>query len=431
MLMLKQQMLFDVDVPPVVGRDAVSTTFVDNMRLPVHGWIRYSAGFSAEWVQSVIRELGCGAATRVFDPFAGSGTTLLAAEQLGIESCGLEAHPFVARMAEAKLAWRSHPEVFRSLTKRIQIAASSVSVDLRIYPKLIRECFDDETLSSLDRLRQAVAELDDDSPSAKLAWLALTGILRKCSHAGTAQWQYVLPKKSKSAPQSPDAAFDKLCRAMFRDMFDFADRSAPAAQLIRGDARTCEGVPDGYANLVVTSPPYPNNYDYADATRLEMSFFGELRSWSELQAKVRCHLLRSCSQHVPERTINLAEVLADPVLDPIRLEITDICQQLAEIRLTKGGKKTYHLMVACYFLDLAKVWLSLRRVCDSPSTVCFVVGDSAPYGVYVPVIDWLGRLAVAAGFDGFRFEQTRERNTKWKNRKHRVPLCEGRLWVQG
>jgi hypothetical protein len=104
---------------------------------------------------------------------------------------------------------------------------------------------------------------------------------------------------------------------------------------------------------------------------------------------------------------------------------------LAEVRLTKGGKKTYHLMVACYFRDLAQVWRSLRRVCAEGSTVCFVVGDSAPYGVYVPVIEWLGRLARAAGFRQYRFEKLRDRNVKWKNRKHRVPLCEGRLWVDG
>ena len=48
-----------------------------------------------------------------------------------------------------------------------------------------------------------------------------------------------------------------------------------------------------------------------------------------------------------------------------------------------------------------------------------------------PVIEWLGKLATSAGFRSFTFEKTRDRNTKWKNRKHRVPLCEGRLWVEG
>ncbi len=431
MPVLKQAMLFAMDAVKNPARDAVSATFVNNLRLPIHRWVRYSAGFSAEWVQSVIRESVAWKAARVFDPFAGSGTTLLAAEQIGVECCGVEAHPFVCRMAEAKLAWRSDPEAYRARIKKVKVTAGDFKTDLAAYPKLIRECFDDETLTTLDGLRQAVAEHDDGSPSAKLVWLTLMAILRKTSHAGTAQWQYVLPKKSKSAPVPADAAFENMSRTIYRDMLDFADRQSPAARLLQRDARTCDGVPDQSVNLVVTSPPYPNNFDYADATRLEMSFFGELRSWSELQSKVRCHLLRSCSQHVPESEINLEAVLAEPELAPIREEITDVCQQLAEIRLTKGGKKTYHLMVACYFWDLARVWLALRRVCDSPGDVCFVIGDSAPYGVYVPVIEWLGRLAVAAGFSHVRFERLRDRNVKWKNRKHRVPLCEGRLWVKG
>ena len=88
-------------------------------------------------------------------------------------------------------------------------------------------------------------------------------------------------------------------------------------------------------------------------------------------------------------------------------------------------------MIGCYFLDLAQTWRALRRVCASPSEVCFVIGDSAPYGVYVPVIERFGKLALAAGFDSWSFEKLRDRNIKWKNRKHRVPLREGHLWVRG
>ena len=96
-----------------------------------------------------------------------------------------------------------------------------------------------------------------------------------------------------------------------------------------------------------------------------------------------------------------------------------------------GGKKNYYTMIALYFLDMAHVWRELKRVCKEGAEVCFVIGDSAPYGVYVPVDEWLGKLAISAGFKEYNFEKTRDRNVKWKNRKHTVPLKEGRLWVKG
>lgn len=97
---------------------------------------------------------------------------------------------------------------------------------------------------------------------------------------------------------------------------------------------------------------------------------------------------------MPDKNVDLAHVLAQPELDPIRAELQPICDDLGQVRLTRGGKKTYHNMIGCYFLDLAQVWQALRRVCESPSKLCFVVGDSAPYGVYVPIMHlaWPTRL---------------------------------------
>ncbi len=205
----------------------------------------------------------------------------------------------------------------------------------------------------------------------------------------------------------------------------------PPGRVLAGDARTCADVPDGWADLVVTSPPYANNYDYADATRLEMCFFGEISGWGDLQGAVRERLVRSCTQHVAPYAGRVAEVLEAPLLAPIVAELTAVCSQLAEERDRHGGKKPYHAMIAHYFADLARVWASLRRVTRPGGQVCFVVGDSAPYGVHVPVDRWLGELAVAAGFRSYRFEKWRDRNTKWKNRKHRVLLHEGLLRVEG
>ena len=427
-----QQKLLFPDTANVneVSKEA-SSTFVNNMTLPVHRWFRYSAGFSATWVESEIATAQTGGAVKVFDPFAGSATTLIAAESMGAESFGLDAHPFVARIAAAKLQWRSDPAAYLKKSTEIRKAAAKLTPQITGFADVIYKCYDDAVLEKLDVLRQAVQLSNDSSPAAELTWLTLIAILRKTSKAGTAQWQYVLPKKQKSHVQDPFDAFSACSRMIHQDMLQGQSLTTPQAQFLQSDARTCAGVPDNWANLVITSPPYPNNYDYADATRLEMSFLREVASWGDLQDTVRRHLVRSCSQHVPERSNNLEEILADPILTPIRSELSDVCHQLAEIRLTKGGRKTYHLMVASYFRDLAAVWKSLHRVCQPDANVCFVIGDSAPYGIYVPVIPWLGTLAVAAGFQSYRFEKTRERNIKWKNRKHRVPLQEGRLWVKG
>jgi hypothetical protein len=426
-----QLSLFETDDANGGVSDASSSTFVDNMKLPVHRWFRYSAGFSARWAESVIAESAAQGLTRVFDPFAGSATTLIAAEDVGVESCGIDAHPFVCRVARAKLARRSDPEEYRRLGTIVLRAAKRVKPSIDGYPPLIRKCYSEDSLAALDQLRQAYEHVADGSTASELTWLTLAGILRKVSHVGTAQWQYVLPKKSKRNPVEPFHAFGTQMEMVYRDMRLASRVAGPAARFMPSDARTCEQVPPGFATLVVTSPPYTNNYDYADATRLEMTFLGEIRGWGDLQDAVRKHLVRSCSQHVPPGSVVLCDVLRNAELEPIRSELSAICQQLGEVRKTKGGKKTYHYMVACYFSDMARTWHALRRVCTSPSRVCFVIGDSAPYGVYVPVADWMGRLAVSAGFSEYHFEKTRDRNVKWKNRKHRVPLCEGRLWVEG
>jgi hypothetical protein len=426
-----QALLFPPEELAPQVSDAGSSTFTNNMKLPVHRWFRYSAGFSAQWVESVLRDSLPQGPVRVFDPFAGSATTLIACEKLGIECWGIDSHPFVARIARAKLQWRSDVAAYKRKIEQMRELAAQIKPDISGYPPLIQKCYDKKSLAELDVLRRACEKVQDGSPAAELAWLTLTAILRKVSVAGTAQWQYILPKKRKRSPMAAHRAFAECYEMICEDMAFGEAATGPRAHFLEADARTCQGVPDKAATLVITSPPYPNNYDYADATRLELSFFGEITGWGCLQNKIRKHLIRSCTQHVPEAAVNLEEVLSSPELWPIKDELSDVCEKLGKVRLTKGGKKTYHLMVACYFRDLALSWKALRRVCDSPCKVCFVIGDSAPYGIYVPVVPWMGSLAMAAGFKSYEFEKTRDRNIKWKNRKHRVPLLEGRLWVKG
>jgi DNA modification methylase len=425
-----QKTLFDL--PPSSQKATRSGTFIDNMKLPVHRWFRYSAGFSAEWVKSLLKEFNAKPTSIVLDPYAGSGTTLVAADSSRIPSVGIEAHPFVFRIARAKTLWSTSVESFEKKSQAIIKRAMKTKHASNQYPKLISECFSPDALFSLGKLKESWLEYSDESPESLLSWLAVTSILRKASSAGTAQWQYILPNKTKKVVTEPIEAFQTQIELMKSDMVYFQESyDSSLAKVIQGDARDCQSVPSNNIDFVITSPPYANNYDYADSTRFEMSFWGEVQSWGDLHEAVRKNLIVSSSQHASIEKLSLESVLANNVLNPIQPEITKVCERLAEERLLHGGKKHYHTMIAAYFRDSANVWLELRRVCKPGAKLCFVIGDSAPYGIYVPVDKWLGELALAAGFKQFTFEKLRDRNIKWKNRKHRVPLHEGFLWIDG
>ena len=57
-----------------------SGTFIQNMKLPIHRWFRYSAGFAAKWVENIINDFN---PKRILDPFVGSGTVCIEADKRG------------------------------------------------------------------------------------------------------------------------------------------------------------------------------------------------------------------------------------------------------------------------------------------------------------------------------------------------------------
>ena len=174
-----------------------SGTFVDNMALPVHRWFRYSAGFAAQWVEQVLAEWGIGKQHVVLDPFAGSGTVAIVCDTRGTPSLGVDAHPVVSRVCQAKLSWTTPPERLADFAATVLRQAQTQDARRPDYPSLIERSYDPDALASLDALKSSWLQMQDKSSESELVWLALTAILRPTSKAGTAQWQYILPNKTK------------------------------------------------------------------------------------------------------------------------------------------------------------------------------------------------------------------------------------------
>lgn len=424
-----QQELFLFPEYEIQIKDKTSSTFEDNMKLPIHRWYRYTAGFSASWVSKVIEEELNNGRSHIIDPFVGSGTVAIESTKHKVEAYGLESNPYVYRIASAKLQWnKQSPSHIREVATKLLNFAKNGETDITEYPILIKKCYPENTLLKLDSLKRACLKMEHGD-DRDFMWFIITSILRSTSPVGTAQWQYIQPNKTKANVLDPYDAFLKKVSDICQDIIVSRQKdSHHNAQILQQDARGNVDIPDNWCDLVITSPPYANNYDYADAMRLEMSFWGDLNGWDGLH-NVSSNLVRACTQHVSKLKNEINELINSPLLTPIREELQEKFDLLAIERGNHGGKKNYHFMIVAYFYDLACVFRTLNAKTKENCKMCFVIGDSAPYGVYIPVDKWLGKLAISAGFRDYSFEKLRDRNIKWKNRKHRVPLKEGRLWI--
>ena len=75
-----------ITLEPSLSRQLVS--FQANKSRPVYRWYKYKEGFSAALIEYLLTRFGV---TRghILDPFAGSGTALFVASELGIDADGI------------------------------------------------------------------------------------------------------------------------------------------------------------------------------------------------------------------------------------------------------------------------------------------------------------------------------------------------------
>jgi len=407
-------------------------TFSKNMTLPVHRWFRYSAGYSADWVKHVIRDFKENTKIEnpvILDPYSGVGTTIIAAEEVGVKGIGIEAHPFIHKVAKYKINCNVQIKELRNAANEIlAIGLSNPRVTAKAEtPDLLLKAYpEQEILHQLWGLLDALALLSHSEEIRQLIELAIVCCVRPCSPVGTANWQYILPNKRKANPKGVSSCFtaiiDQFCTDIESKQTD--SNFGKLASAVLGDCRDISNVKYNSIDLVITSPPYANNFDYADATRLELTFLGAVENWGGLHDAVRKYLMISSSQHASKVKPDSESDLESDLLAPIKEELSIAYRTLSEVRKEKGGKKHYHTMCVSYMLSIAQMIKELDRVMKSEnSRADIVIGDSAPYGVHLPIDKWITILASKYGFNVTEMH-LRDRNVKWDNRVHKVLLKE-------
>jgi DNA modification methylase len=227
----------------------------------------------------------------VYDPFVGSGTTLVEANTFGCDAIGADISAFNCLLSRVKIGSYSLAGLELALKTTLERARQSDPPTLRESTPWMREWYVPRALHELLAYRMACEELEPDFMS--VAHVILSRAAR--SARMTTHYDLDFPKRPIGEPYWC-LKHKRTCRPVeeagkflhrytvdtIRRLRDFSIlRRQREALVLHGDARAIELPiePSG----IITSPPYPGLIDYHEQHRYAYELLGlEERRGSEL-----------------------------------------------------------------------------------------------------------------------------------------------------
>jgi hypothetical protein len=400
-------------------RDAAAA---ENKSLPVHRWVPWIAGFSAQFVEDAIEAFLPRRAQDkqvVLDPFAGVGTTLIEAVKSGRSAIGYEINPFAALAAEVK-------------ANCIDVNAAGLGRNIEDF-----------------RSRLCALESQIDRAWTRGGASAVGRLASRLSHKAPSGFKSRVPFFSPPVEAKFLAALDLVSslRAPYRSLFQVALGStmvsfsnytyepslssrpgagkplienAPVARVIcskldnmlddtrlvqteygRAWKRTARHVtnatyfeaalPARSVSLLVTSPPYMNNYHYVRNTRPQLHWLGLIGASNGLRA------YEDESFGKFWQTVRQAP---SPGLTSKLTSVKSLVERLHTINVDRApyGGPGWANYVTTYFNDCERFITKARQQLRPGSRAVIVVGNSIIQGIEFKVDQLFAELAEDAGF---------------------------------
>ena len=401
----------------------------DNMRSPVHNWYRFTAGFSYKFVD-IILDNYVNTDVRVFEPFAGCGTTLVECQKLGFRCVGNESQELMCNIINAKLNWNiSDKDILEGLeTINVYLKENIDSDDLKKeFNPLLISLYDDNSLRELYCIRDAVRNMNDNRLQLFFN-LALSQTLHKAAIHPIAV-PYI--SRSKKIVDS-GFAWDKfkiISESMLADIRKMPSRDR-LAQVYNFDSRQQNpDIADSSCGLCISSPPYLNNLDYGEVSKVHSHFFEFTSNWNDITEKIRHKLVTGATTHYRDSEFDMDTFMKNEFVRNNKELIKDLLSLFEGIKKNaklRKGRKSFHILMMYYFEDMYYVLKEIRRVLSDGAETFLILGDSAPYGILVPTTQFLGEIALSAGFREYEIHKIRDRGDKWKGltNRHDVLLSE-------
>jgi site-specific DNA-methyltransferase (cytosine-N4-specific) len=216
----------------------------------------YPAKFIPEIPDALLDALPLPPGTAVFDPFCGSGTTLVQAQARGIKSVGVDLNPIAVMISRVKTAPIASG-IGRCLSEVLERALNDQSPNIPSIPRL-DHWFDKPVQKALGALLSAIAGANP--AHREILRLATSSIIVRVSKQES-DTRYAAVEKNLSS----ENVFNFFVRAVRRITSALEGRRyalAPAT-VLQADVLTLQPeMVDAPVGMVITSPPYPNAYEY-------------------------------------------------------------------------------------------------------------------------------------------------------------------------
>jgi hypothetical protein len=201
----------------------------------------------------------------VWDPFAGSGTTLVEANAFGARAAGCDVSAFNCLLTSVKTAAYDPVDLLGDV---VRLSADAKPLRSRAASEYLERWFAPQALAELLAFRARIpATVYPDLWRVVLSRAARSARLARHDDldfpAEPVQTEYFCHKHRRTC--RPVGEADKFLRRYVRDAVqrvqEFADvRECDDTIVLHADARATE--PPGPIDLVITSPPYPSLIDY-------------------------------------------------------------------------------------------------------------------------------------------------------------------------
>ena len=213
-----------------------------------------------------------GRVTRVLDPFAGAGTTLVECMRLGLNYAGQDINPLAVLFCRTKAGPFRINELGRAVEDVVERASADLGRSVEADFPGLEKWFCPKAILGLSRIRRAIRKVTD-TWCRRVLWTGLAETVRLTSNSRTSTFKLHIrsPDDLKSREVDPLETFTALVRDITKRLHQEATTLRKCGHLsvdgcYRGDvsiwlgdsAKSIPSAPDRH-DLLVTSPPYGDN----------------------------------------------------------------------------------------------------------------------------------------------------------------------------